>query len=248
MEAILSARGVSKTFAGGQSPVLSDVSMDVMPGEFVAVMGRSGAGKSTLLYALSGMDGISSGQVLYQGKDITKLGERGMASLRAREFGFVFQQAHLVSNLTLLENAVVAGHIAGAKNARAEAESRLERMGVGEAMGRLPHQVSGGEAQRAAIARAMMGAPGLLFADEPTGALNKRSTADVLDILTSLSAGGQTILMVTHDVRCAMRASRVVYLEDGRIAGEMRLCPFGEESDLRGREAKLTAWLSSLSW
>ncbi len=248
MEAILSARGVHKTFPGSENRVLSDVNLEIMPGEFVAVMGRSGAGKSTLLYALSGMDAVDGGQVFYKGKDITKLAERDMARLRAKEFGFVFQQAHLVSSLTLLENAVVAGHLAGAKDARAEAESWLTRVGVAGAIGRLPHQVSGGEAQRAAIARAMMGALGLLFADEPTGSLNKRSTQDVLDILSTISAGGQTILMVTHDVRCAMRAGRVLYLEDGKIAGEMQLEPYSENADLRGREARLTAWLSALSW
>ena len=212
-------------------------------------MGPSGAGKSTLLYALSGMDGISGGTVSYKGQPVTGLSEDQMAGLRAREFGFVFQQTHLVSNLTLLENVAVAGYLAGkepSKTIQARVEHLLCQMGVEGAKDRLPFHVSGGEAQRAAIARAMIGGLGLLFADEPTGALNRQSSREVLDLLTGLNQGGQTILMVTHDMGAAVRGNRILYLEDGKILDELTLSPY-EKPD-REREERASRWLSALRW
>ena len=152
-----------------------------------------------------------------------------MAALRAKEFGFVFQQTHLVSNLTLLENVIVTGYLNKAKSAgevRERALGLLRQMNVEDAKDRPPSQVSGGEAQRAAIARAMINEPGMIFADEPTGALNKRNTQEVLNILTQLNEKGQSILMVTHDLKAAIRATRLLYLEDGKIIGEMSLPSF----------------------
>ena len=172
-----------------------------------------------------------------------------MAKLRAEELGFVFQQTHLVSNLTLLENVAVAGYLAGKeppKTVRARAEHLLWQMGVEGAKDRLPANVSGGEAQRAAIARAMIGGPGLLFADEPTGALNRQSSREMLDLLTDLNRQGQTILMVTHDLGAAVRGSRILYLEDGKILDELILPPY-EKPD-KEREEHANAWLSSLKW
>lgn len=173
-----------------------------------------------------------------------------MAKLRAKEFGFVFQQTHLVSNLTLFENAAVAGYLVKEmpeKAVRERAESLLARMHVEKAKDRLPSQASGGEAQRAAIARAMMNRPGLLFADEPTGALNRKNSEEVLDLLTSLNQEGQSILMVTHDVKAAIRGTRILYLEDGKILDEMPLPPFDPKT-AKEREEKVSAWLTSLSW
>lgn len=172
-----------------------------------------------------------------------------MAGLRAREFGFVFQQTHLVSNLTLLENVTVAGYLAGKeppKTVQVRAGHLLRQMGVEEAKDRLPAYASGGEAQRAAIARAMIGGPGLLFADEPTGALNRQSSREVLDLLTGLNREGQTILMVTHDMGAAVRGSRIFYLEDGKILDELTLSPY-EKPD-REREERASRWLSALRW
>ncbi len=213
-------------------------------------MGPSGAGKSTLLYALSGMDRITSGEINYQGETISRYSEDQMARLRSREFGFVFQQTHLVSNLTLYENVAVAGYV-GKKRPPQEVAERaialLEQMNVGSAKDRLPAQVSGGEAQRAAIARAMINNPGLLFADEPTGALNKSNSEDVLNLLSQLNQSGQSILMVTHDIRAALRGNRILYLEDGKVLDELNL-PVYDAGQIKEREAQVNGWLSALQW
>ena len=246
---ILSANDLVKTCPGGAEPVLDHISLALYQGDFTVVMGPSGAGKSTLLYALSGMDTVN-GTVRYQGRELGALPEKQMAALRTRAFGFVFQQANLVSNLTLFENVAVAGYLDRRRNKRdtdARAAALLARMGVAGAKDRLPAQTSGGEAQRAAIARAVINRPALLFADEPTGALNRRNSEEVLDLLTGLNREGQSILMVTHDVKAAIRCGRILYLEDGRILDELTLPPYGGE-DARSREEKTSAWLSGLSW
>lgn len=249
---IMKASDLCKSFAnnGGQNHVLDMISLEIYEGDFTVIMGASGAGKSTLLYALSGMDQPTSGTVCYKEREISMLKEKEIATLRAEEFGFVFQQAHLVSNLTLFENVAVTGYLSKRrkeKEVKERAKALLERMHVEKAMDRLPSQVSGGEAQRAAIARAMINEPGMLFADEPTGALNKRNTQEVLDLLTGLNEKGQSILMVTHDMKAAVRATRLLYLEDGRVVGEMAM-PAWRKEEARSREKQVEAWLSSMEW
>ena len=249
-KALLTAKEIVKTYPGAQEPVLNGINVEIHDGDFTVIMGPSGAGKSTLLYALSGMDTISSGQVLYKGKELGTLSEKKMAKLRASEFGFVFQQTHLVSNLTLFENVAVAGFLEKGKSeqdVRNRAEELLKRMNVEKAKNRLPAEASGGEAQRAAIARAMINRPGLLFADEPTGALNRKNSEEVLELLTALNRDGQSILMVTHDVKAAIRGTRILYLEDGKILDEMPLPPFDVKT-AKEREEKVNAWLTALSW
>jgi len=251
-EILLSARGVKKEFPGRhkREQVLQNIDVDIYAGDFTVIMGSSGAGKSTLLYALSGMDSITDGKVLYRGAEISRYQEQQMAKLRSHEFGFVFQQTHLVSNLSLFENVAVAGYLAATGDAgtiRKRAEELLEKMNVTGAKDRFPSEVSGGEAQRAAIARAVINNPGLLFADEPTGALNKRNTEEVLNLLTILNESGQSILMVTHDIWAAIRGTRILYLEDGKILDEMHF-PVFQSADAKNREKKLSEWLSALSW
>lgn len=251
-EILLSARGVKKEFSGRheKEQVLKNIDVDIYEGDFTVIMGASGAGKSTLLYALSGMDSITEGKVLYRGTDISRYRERQLAKLRSREFGFVFQQTHLVSNLSLFENVAVAGYLDSEKDTkevREKADRLLEKMNVAAAKNRLPSEVSGGEAQRAAIARAVINRPGLLFADEPTGALNKGNTKEVLNLLTALNKDGQNILMVTHDIRAAIRGTRILYLEDGKILDEIQFPAF-QEADAKNREKKLSEWLNTLSW
>lgn len=249
---VMKANDLCKSFSsnGVQNHVLDMVNLEIYDGDFTVIMGSSGAGKSTLLYTLSGMDKPTGGEVYYKEQSISHLREKEMASLRANEFGFVFQQAHLVSNLTLFENVVVPGYLDKNRNEK-EIKSRavhlISQMHVEEAMNRLPSQVSGGEAQRAAIARAMINNPGILFADEPTGALNKRNTKEVLNLLTQLNENGQNILMVTHDIKAAVRATRLLYLEDGRIIGEMPMPQYRME-DAKNREKQVDAWLSSMEW
>lgn len=224
----MQGRALCKTFSqsGVSTAILDQVDIDIFQHDFTVIMGPSGAGKSTLLYALSGMDRITDGKIAYQGKTISRYSENQMARLRSQEFGFVFQQTHLVSNLSLYENVAVAGYVGRKRppqEASKRAEALLEQMNVGSAKDRLPALVSGGEAQRAAIARAMINDPGLLFADEPTGALNKSNSEDVLDLLSRLNQSGQSILMVTHDVRAALRGNRILYLEDGKVLDELNL-------------------------
>lgn len=249
---ILSARGLCKSFAhnGGQLHVLSHVDFELYEGEFTVIMGASGSGKSTLLYALSGMDRATAGEVLYAGKDIVKLKEKELAKLRYTDFGFIFQQMHLVSNLTLFENVAVPGYLAKGKSAndvKSRTDQLLEKMSVSQIKTHLPSQVSGGEQQRCAVARAVINEPKVLFADEPTGALNRKNTTDVLDLLTELNREGQSVLMVTHDLRAALRGNRILYLEDGKIIGDLPL-PDYSSGDEKARETQVNAWLTSLEW
>lgn len=249
---ILSAKGLCKSFAhnGGQNHILNDVNLEIYEGDFTVIMGASGSGKSTLLYALSGMDKATAGQVIYKEKNLTSCTENELAVLRHTDFGFIFQQMHLVSNLTLFENIAVPGYLEKTKSTKeidAFANELLEKMGLTDVKTHLPSQVSGGEQQRAAIARAVIHTPKLLFADEPTGALNRHNTTEVLNLLTDLNNDGQSILMVTHDLRAALRASRLLYLEDGKIIGELSLPPYSKEEE-KNRETQVNAWLSSMEW
>lgn len=249
---ILSAKGLCKSFAhnGGQIHILSQVDFDLYEGDFTVVMGASGSGKSTLLYALSGMDRATAGEVIYQGENLVTMKERELARLRYTDFGFIFQQMHLVSNLSLFENVAVSGYLNKKKSAakiNERVEELLEQMSISHIKTHLPSQVSGGEQQRCAIARAVIHSPKLLFADEPTGALNRRNTTDVLNLLTGLNQSGQSILMVTHDMRAALRATRICYIADGKIIGELPLPPYRPDEE-KSRETQVSAWLNSMEW
>ena len=261
---IISGKGIQKSFSnnGEITTVLTNVNIDIYAGDFTVIMGSSGSGKSTLLYALSGMDKATAGQVIYNNGseevDITSLKEKKMSDLRTNDFGFVFQQMHLVSNLSLMENVTVTGYLnkkRSAADTKKRAEELLDRMGLSDVRSHLPSRVSGGEQQRCAIARAVINEPILLFADEPTGALNRRNTTEVLNLLSELNSEGQSIVMVTHDIKAAIRGNRILYLDDGNIVGELELTNYGEK-DKKGellqsnkaREAQVNAWLESLDW
>ncbi|WP_343250287.1 ABC transporter ATP-binding protein [Diplocloster hominis] len=250
--AILQGRNISKVYTQGtvKNEVLHQIDVDIYEKDFTVIMGSSGAGKSTLLYVLSGMDAASQGTVTYSGREISGLTQKRMAELRAEQFGFVFQQTHLVSNLTLFENVAVAGYVSrkdSGKQVEKRAIQLLDQMGVGKAGNRYPDQVSGGEAQRAAIARAMIKRPGIFFADEPTGALNKSNSVEVLNLLTELNRSGQSILMVTHDLRAAVRGNRILYMEDGGIVAQLTLDAYGEYEE-KDREERINSWLAGLQW
>lgn len=250
--AILSAKGLCKSFAhnGGQIHILSHVDFELYEGDFTVIMGASGSGKSTLLYSLSGMDRATAGKVIYNGADLVAMNEKGLAKLRYTDFGFIFQQMHLVSNLTLFENIAVPGYLnkkRSSADVKARAEKLLEQMSISHIKTHLPSQVSGGEQQRCAIARAVINSPKLLFADEPTGALNRKNTIEVLNLLTELNSSGQSILMVTHDIKAALRATRLLYIEDGKIIGELSLPPYNPNEE-KSRETQVNAWLTSLEW
>ncbi|MDO5291825.1 MAG: ABC transporter ATP-binding protein [bacterium] len=251
-ETIVKVVDVCKSFAnnGVQNHVLNGVSLELYKEDFTVIMGPSGAGKSTLLYSISGMDRITSGEVYFGDSEISKLKESEMASLRRTEFGFIFQQMHLVSNLTLFENVSVPGYVSKTRKVsqvNTRANELLEQVNLTEQVKRMPSQVSGGEQQRAAIARALINEPKIIFADEPTGALNRKNSNDVMNLLTNINRQGQTIVMVTHDMKAAIHGNRILYLSDGSICGELSLPPY-EEEDRKKRETQLNAWLSSMEW
>lgn len=224
----LRARGLLKSY---QSPVLTDLDLDIEQGQFVAIMGPSGSGKSTLLHCLSGMDRPTDGSVLLGDTEMTTLSEKELAALRLTRFGFVFQQAHLMTTLCLLDNIVLPGFLAGLRP-RAEVTARgqelMKRMGIAELAASGVTEVSGGQLQRAGICRALINTPGIVFADEPTGALNSATALQILDLLGEVHASGTTLVMVTHDAQVAARADRVLVLVDGRIEEDLSLGRYRE--------------------
>lgn len=251
-DCILQAQALSKSFAanGVQNHVLSNIDLEIYEGDFTVIMGSSGSGKSTLLYSLSGMDTITNGSVMFEGKDIAKMTEKQLAALRREKFGFVFQQMNLVSNLSLYENVVVPAYLCKGYNRQAvnqRADELLASVGIQEQKRRLPSQVSGGEQQRTCIVRAVINEPEIVFADEPTGALNKQTGKEVLDLLKQMNERGQSILMVTHDVKAAARANRILYLEDGKIVGELNLNRY-EKENTKSVETQITSWLLARGW
>ena len=224
----LRARSLSKSY---RSPVLDNLDLDIEQGQFVAIMGPSGSGKSTLLHCLSGMDRPSGGSVLLGDTEITSLSEKELAALRLTRFGFVFQQAHLMPTLCLLDNIVLPGYLAGLRprpEITARGRSLMERMGIADLADNGVTEVSGGQLQRAGICRALINDPGIVFADEPTGALNSATALQILDLLGQVHASGTTLVMVTHDARVAARADRVLVLVDGSIAEDLALGEYEE--------------------
>ena len=254
METVLEANKLSKTFSSGgiQQHVLKNLDVEVYKGDFTVIMGASGSGKSTLLYALSGMDKPSLGDILYAGtQNIAKLSQDELADFRKQNCGFIFQQIYLVDSMSILDNVLLSG-LLKSKDKKAvleRAKNLLLSVGICETdFKKFPSQLSGGEAQRVAVIRAAINNPAVLFADEPTGALNSQNSTAVLDILTKLNKNGQSIVMVTHDIVSAVRANRILFLKDGRIEGELRLDKFTDESDERKNKVKVKGFLTNLGW
>lgn len=213
--------GVTKTYQAGATPALSDVSMGVMAGEAVAVMGPSGSGKSTLLNLIAGLDRPTAGTVTVAGQRVDTLGESALARFRARHVGIIFQFFNLLDDLTVEDNVLLPAQLAGASKRRARASARelLERMGIQQHRNAYPARLSGGQRQRVAVARALVNEPELLLADEPTGALDTATGREIGNLLRELNDDGQTIVLVTHDPALAQRlAVRTVDLVDGQIA------------------------------
>ncbi len=225
---VLRAQHLSKSY---RSPVLRDLDVGIEPGQFVAIMGPSGSGKSTLLHCLSGMDRPTDGSVLLGDTEMTTLSEKELAALRLTRFGFVFQQAHLMATLCLLDNIVLPGFLAGLRprpEITARGEELMESMGIADLAASGVTEVSGGQLQRAGICRALINDPGIVFADEPTGALNSTTALQILDLLGQVHASGTTLVMVTHDAQVAARADRVLVLVDGRIEEDLALGRYRE--------------------
>ncbi len=226
--------------------VIPRLTTELMSGEFVVIMGNSGSGKSTLLYLLSGLENFSGGQVYLKG-DPMPSGQKEKALLRRSFMGFVFQQNNLIPSLTLLENILVAAFLKqkSRKEAKEKAIGLMRELGIDKLQNRYPEQVSGGEQQRCSIARALVNAPEILLADEPTGSLNSSSAENVLQIFSELHRKGQTIIMVTHSIEAACYGKRIIYLRDGMIVDEFDM---PQELTRESKEAELLKWLTEKGW
>ena len=252
---ILEVKDLCKTYIVNkrQNNVLKNVSFTVEEGEMVAVMGPSGSGKSTLLYAVSGMDGITAGEVLFCGRNIAKMGERELADLRLDEMGFIFQQMYMLKNLTVLDNIILPA-VQSNKNTETRREivrrgqDLMRKLGIIEIADNDINEVSGGQLQRACICRSMINNPKMIFADEPTGALNRTSSDEVMEELAKLNADGTTVMLVTHDVKVAAKCTRVMYIVDGNIRDEYILGRCESNSQVRERERALNNRLLELGW
>ncbi len=248
---LIKTSNLSKSFSSGGAlqHVLKNIDLELYQGDFTVIMGASGAGKSTLLYALSGMDTPTLGEIDFGGQVISDLSQDGLAVFRRKHCGFVFQQIYLVDGMSVMDNVLAAGLLAG-KGKQAVLERARElfaAVGISdEVQKKFPAQISGGEAQRAGIVRGLINSPEILFADEPTGALNSKTGLDVLDTLTKLNGQGQSIVMVTHDLRSARRGNRILYLKDGVILGECNLGSYvhGDQA----RHETLAAFLAEMGW
>jgi putative ABC transport system ATP-binding protein len=249
----LESHELSKTYFSTEPPteVLRGIDLSVRAGEFLVVMGTSGSGKSTLLYSISGMDRPTSGNVTLEGRELTSLGDTEMSKVRLTRMGFVFQQPHFLSNLNVRDNVLLPALKAAPRHGREAAISRvdvlMERFGIAPIRSHGITQVSGGQLQRASICRALAGEPSVLFADEPTGALNSSKTAEVMDAFTEVHRGGTTIVMVTHDPGVAVRGERVIYLRDGAVVAEREIGRWEPDTAHR-REDVLLAWLRDLGF
>ena len=255
MNAILEVRDLCKTYIVNkrQNNVLKNINLTINSGEMVAVMGPSGSGKSTLLYTVSGMDAPSAGQGIFDGKELSGLNAKDLAKIRLDDMGFIFQQMYMLRNLSIGDNILLPAFqskIPGRsrKDKVRRGQKLMRRLGIIEIAENDVNEVSGGQLQRACICRSMINSPKMLFADEPTGALNRASSDGVISELAGLNRDGTTILLVTHDVKVASSCSRVLYLVDGSISGQYNLDQEKPGADSRERERALSSWLMDMGW
>jgi putative ABC transport system ATP-binding protein len=252
MKKMIVGENIVKSFGEGDEKrnVLDGVSVEINDGEFVSVMGPSGSGKSTLMFALSGMDGIDSGKVIFGDRDLSALKDNELADIRRTEMGFVFQQPTLLKNLNILDNIILPSmrdRREDAAQITEKAKSLMKKAGILELEKREITQASGGQLQRVGICRALMNQPKIIFGDEPTGALNSKSANEIMKLLADIHRDGTTILLVTHDVKVAAKTERVLCMFDGQIAGEYLVGAYNEtRNDLKSREEHLTSWLAEM--
>ena len=229
-----------------QNNVLRNVNLEIKSGEMVAVMGPSGSGKTTLLYTVSGMDEASAGKVDFFGKELTNLKANEMSDLRLQEMGFVFQQMYMLKNLSIYDNIILPAYQAShdhKTSSRHEIKERanmlMQKLGINDVADNAVTEVSG---------RSLINQPKIIFADEPTGALNKQNSIDVMRELTNINAEGTSIMLVTHDMKVASQCERVLYIEDEDIRDEITLGKYQVTDDMRARERKLNDWLIKMGW
>lgn len=231
--------------------VLQNVNLNVEEGEFVSIMGPSGSGKSTLLYTVSGMDRATAGEVIFDGENIADKNEKEMSHIRLTKMGFIFQQMYMMKKLCIMDNIVLPAYQAKLKSRKEvneDAEKLMRRLEIIDTAERQITEVSGGQLQRACLCRALINNPKVLFADEPTGALNSKASKEVMKELAEANKNGTTILMVTHSERVAAVSERIIYLVDGNIQGELVLGKLNDMQDLSVRERKLKNWLTDMNW
>lgn len=231
----------------------NSVNYSIKNGEMVAVMGPSGSGKSTLLYTVSGMDRLTAGNVIFDGKNIAEMNEKELSILRLDDMGFIFQQMYMLKNLTVLDNIILPACQSKKNNENLSqtvqrAQSLMRKLGIIDIADNDINEVSGGQLQRACICRSMINNPKMIFADEPTGALNRTSSDEVMEKITKLNNDGTTIMLVTHDVKVAAKCTRVLFIVDGNIKGEYNLNRYENASQMRERERALNNWLLELGW
>lgn len=244
MNKIIIGENIVKSFGEGNEKhnVLDGVSVKINEGEFVSIMGPSGSGKSTLMFALSGMDNIDSGKVIFDGMDLSEARENVLSDIRRTKMGFVFQQPTFLKNLNILDNIILTSMRGNRKNAgkiNEEARILIKKVGIAELENRDITQVSGGQLQRAGICRALMSNPKIIFGDEPTGALNSKSAQEIMNIFNEINESGTAIMLVTHDAKVAAQTERIMFMNDGKIVSEMRLSKFSG-TDIDDRIKKVT--------
>lgn len=255
MKTVLNVKDLCKTYIVNkrQNNVLKNVNFTINAGEMVAIMGPSGSGKSTLLYSVSGMDSVTAGTVEFCEKDIAKMSETELAKLRLDDMGFIFQQMYMLKNLTVLDNIILpACQSDKLKESRKEtverAQDLMRKLDIIDIADNDINEVSGGQLQRACICRSLINKPEMLFADEPTGALNRSSSDEVMNELAKINAEGTTIMLVTHDAKVAAKCTKVMYIVDGNIKGEYHLDKYTGDAELRERERAINNWLMEMGW
>ena len=250
---VLDVKDLCKTYVTDEysNNVLQNVNFSMEEGEFVAIMGPSGSGKSTLLYTVSGMDNMTAGSVIFDGEDISKLSRKAMTKTRLNKMGFVFQQMYMMKKLNIMDNIILPGYQAKLKSraeVNAAAEELMRRLGIIDTADRFITEVSGGQLQRACLCRALINNPKMIFADEPTGALNQKASMDVINELVKANREGTSVMMVTHSEKIASCSERVIFLVDGNIQDELMLGKMESEDELVVRERKLRNWLLERNW
>ncbi|MEH7246175.1 ABC transporter ATP-binding protein [Neobacillus niacini] len=250
MSNIVEARGMNKRVELGKENelhILKDVNLDIEEGEFVSVMGPSGSGKSTLLYNISGMDRITSGSVKFKGSEIGTLVEEELAKLRLNHMGFIFQDINLLKNLSLIDNVMFPALVSKDVDKNAvyqKAKKLLEMTGIDKLADHNITQGSGGQLQRVGICRALINSPDIIFGDEPTGALDSKSTAEIMSILAEINKKGTTVMLVTHDVKVAAKTERVLYMVDGNLVAQKKMRKYDtQHNDSKEREESIMKWL-----
>ena len=249
----LKVKNLCKTYIVNkkQNNVLRNINFEIKQGEMVAIMGPSGSGKTTLLYTVSGMDNITAGNIDFFGKEFNSLSDNEMSDVRLNEMGFVFQQMYMMKNLSIYDNIILPAYQSKKENRKDINEYALKlmhKLGISKIADNDINEVSGGQLQRACICRSLINKPKIIFADEPTGALNRQSSSEVMEIFNKINEEGTSIMLVTHDLKVAAKCERILYIEDGNIKNEIQLGEFSQDINIRERERKLSNWLMELGW